>query len=163
VLELLDFDATFFAQILNFIILLFILAKFAYKPLMKVLDARRERVTNDLETAEKTRTEAEALKNQYSRQLSEARSEATAIVEKANKIGQKVHDDFVAQAQAEKEQLIVSAKQTIENEKQQALTEVRSQVITLATEIAGKVVDQKLNSEADQALVAKTADSVLNQ
>jgi len=160
---LLDFDATFFAQILNFIILLFILAKFAYKPLMKVLDARRERVTNDLETAEKTRTEAEALKNQYSRQLSEARSEATAIVEKANKIGQKVHDDFVAQAQAEKEQLIVSAKQTIENEKQQALTEVRSQVITLATEIAGKVVDQKLNSEVDQALVAKTADSVLNQ
>ena len=160
---MLDFDATFFAQILNFIILLFILAKFAYKPLMKVLDARRERVTNDLETAEKTRTEAEALKNQYSRQLSEARSEATAIVEKANKIGQKVHDDFVAQAQAEKEQLIVSAKQTIENEKQQALTEVRSQVITLATEIAGKVVDQKLNSEADQALIAKTADSVLNQ
>lgn len=160
---MLDFDATFFAQILNFIILLFILAKFAYKPLMKVLDARRERVTNDLETAEMTRTEAEALKNQYSRQLSEARSEATAIVEKANKIGQKVHDDFVAQAQAEKEQLIVSAKQTIENEKQQALTEVRSQVITLATEIAGKVVDQKLNSEADQALVAKTADSVLNQ
>lgn len=160
---MLDFDATFFAQILNFIILLFILAKFAYKPLMKVLDARRERVTNDLETAEKTRTEAEALKNQYSRQLSEARSEATAIVEKANKIGQKVHDDFVAQAQAEKEQLIVSAKQTIENEKQQALTEVRSQVITLATEIAGKVVDQKLNSEADQALVAKTADSVLKQ
>lgn len=160
---MLDFDATFFAQILNFIILLFILAKFAYKPLMKVLDARRERVTNDLETAEKTRTEAEALKNQYSRQLSEARSEAIAIVEKANKIGQKVHDDFVAQAQAEKEQLIVSAKQTIENEKQQALTEVRSQVITLATEIAGKVVDQKLNSEADQALVAKTADSVLNQ
>lgn len=160
---MLDFDATFFAQILNFIILLFILAKFAYKPLMKVLDARRERVTNDLETAEKTRTEAEALKNQYNRQLSEARSEATAIVEKANKIGQKVHDDFVAQAQAEKEQLIVSAKQTIENEKQQALTEVRSQVITLATEIAGKVVDQKLNSEADQALVAKTADSVLNQ
>ena len=160
---MLDFDATFFAQILNFIILLFILAKFAYKPLMKVLDARRERVTNDLETAEKTRTEAEALKNQYSRQLSEARSEATAIVEKANKIGQKVHDDFVAQAQAEKEQLMVSAKQTIENEKQQALAEVRSQVIILATEIAGKVVDQKLNSEADQALVAKTADSVLKQ
>ena len=58
---------------------------------------------------------------------------------------------------------MVSAKQTIENEKQQALAEVRSQVIILATEIAGKVVDQKLNSEADQALVAKTADSVLKQ
>lgn len=158
-----DFDATFFAQILNFIILLFILAKFAYKPLMKVLDERRARVASDLETAEKTRTEAEELKGQYSQQLAEARNEAAAIVEKANKIGQKVHDDFVAQAQAEKEQLMTSAKQTIENEKQQALTDVRSQVITLATEIAGKVVDQKLNSEGDQALIAKTADSVLSK
>ncbi|MBQ8919357.1 MAG: F0F1 ATP synthase subunit B [Acidaminococcaceae bacterium] len=158
-----DFDATFIAQIVNFIILLFILAKFAYKPLLKVLDARRERVANDLETAEKTRVEAEELKAQYSKKLAEARSEATAIVEKANKIGQKVHDDFVAQAQAEKEQLMTSAKQTIENEKQQALTDVRTQVINLATEIAGKVVDQKLNSDADQALIAKTADSVLNK
>lgn len=162
-LKLVDFDATFIAQIVNFIILLFILAKFAYKPLLKVLDARRERVANDLETAEKTRVEAEELKAQYSKKLAEARSEATAIVEKANKIGQKVHDDFVAQAQAEKEQLMTSAKQTIENEKQQALTDVRTQVINLATEIAGKVVDQKLNSDADQALIAKTADSVLNK
>ena len=58
-LKLVEFDATFFAQIINFLILLFILGKFAYKPLMKVLDERRERVANDLETAEKTRVEPE--------------------------------------------------------------------------------------------------------
>jgi F-type H+-transporting ATPase subunit b len=163
VLKLIQFDATFFAQILNFLILLFILAKFAYKPLMKVLDERRARVANDLETAEKTRVEAEALKEQYSKQLAEARTEATAIIDKANKAGQKVHDDYVAQAQAEKDQMMAAAKQNIANEKDQAMTDVRAQVIALATEIAGKVVDQKLNSAADQELVAKTADSVLNK
>ena len=160
---MIQFDATFFAQILNFLILLFILAKFAYKPLMKVLDERRARVANDLETAEKTRVEAEALKEQYSKQLAEARTEATAIIDKANKAGQKVHDDYVAQAQAEKDQMMAAAKQNITNEKDQAMTDVRAQVIALATEIAGKVVDQKLNSAADQELVAKTADSVLNK
>lgn len=162
-LKLIQFDATFFAQILNFLILLFILAKFAYKPLMKVLDERRARVANDLETAEKTRVEAEALKEQYSKQLAEARTEATAIIDKANKAGQKVHDDYVAQAQAEKDQMMAAAKQNIANEKDQAMTDVRAQVIALATEIAGKVVNQKLNSAADQELVAKTADSVLNK
>ncbi len=160
---MIQFDATFFVQILNFLILLFILAKFAYKPLMKVLDERRARVANDLETAEKTRVEAEALKEQYSKQLAEARTEATAIIDKANKAGQKVHDDYVAQAQAEKDQMMAAAKQNIANEKDQAMTDVRAQVIALATEIAGKVVDQKLNSAADQELVAKTADSVLNK
>lgn len=153
----------FFAQIINFLILLFILGKFAYKPLMKVLDERRERVANDLETAEKTRVEAEALKAQYSKQLADAREEANAILDKANKAGQKVHDDYMAQAQAEKDQMMTAAKQTIADEKDQALTDVRAQVITLATEIASKVVDQKLNSAADQEMVAKTADSVLNK
>lgn len=114
---MIQFDATFFAQILNFLILLFILAKFAYKPLMKVLDERRARVANDLETAEKTRVEAEALKEQYSKQLAEARTEATAIIDKANKAGQKVHDDYVAQAQAEKDQMMAAAKQNIANER----------------------------------------------
>ena len=115
-----EFDATFFAQIINFLILLFILGKFAYKPLMKVLDERRERVANDLETAEKTRVEAEALKAQYSKQLADAREEANAILDKANKAGQKVHDDYMAQAQAEKDQMMTAAKQTIADEKDQA-------------------------------------------
>jgi len=129
---LVDFDATLIAQIVNFLILLFILAKFAYKPLMNVLDARREKVAGDLKSAEETRAEAESLKAQYTKQLAEARAEATAIVDKANKNGQKIHDDFVAQAQAEKEQLITSARESIESEKQQALSDVRDQVIGLA-------------------------------
>ena len=151
-----NIDATIIAQVLNFIILLAILAKFCYKPLL-VMDDRRNRIINNLDSAEQTRLEAEELKKQYAQQLADARAEATAIVDKANKIGQKLHDDFMSQAQEEKEQLMATAREHIEQEKQQAMLDVRTEVISLATEIAGKVVSEKLTGAEDQALIAKTA------
>lgn len=158
-----NINATLIAQVLNFIILLCILAKFCYKPLLKVLDERRNRIINDLDSAEKTRLEAEELKAQYAKQLADARAEATAIVDKANKTGQKLQEDFLAQAQAEKDQMMATAREHIEQEKQQAMLDIRTEVISLATEIAGKVVSEKLTSAEDQALIAKTADKVLNK
>ena len=149
-----NIDATIIAQVLNFIILLAILA---------VMDDRRNRIINNLDSAEQTRLEAEELKKQYAQQLADARAEATAIVDKATKIGQKLHDDYMSQAQEEKEQLMATAREHIEQEKQQAMLDVRTEVISLATEIAGKVVSEKLTGAEDQALIAKTADKVLNK
>ena len=88
-------NATLIAQILNFIVLLWVLAKFAYKPLIKAMDDRRNRIINDLDTAEQTRLDAEALKAQYVEQLANARQEATDIVDKANKVAQNLHDEFM--------------------------------------------------------------------
>ena len=68
-----DVNATLIAQILNFLVLLAILAKFAYKPLLKAMDDRRNRIINDLDSAEQTRLDAEALKEQYAEQLAGAR------------------------------------------------------------------------------------------
>lgn len=158
-----NINATLIAQILNFIVLLAILTKFCYKPILKVMDNRRDHIIKDLDSAEQTRLEAEELKKQYTQQLAEARKEATAIVDKANSVGQKLHDDFVAQAQAEKEQMLKAAAEHIAQEKQQAMLDIRAQVIALATEIAGKIVDQKLNSPDDKALIAKTADNILQE
>lgn len=156
-----DFDATFFAHVVNFIVLFAILGKFAFRPLMNVLDERANRIVNDLDSAEKTRVEAEELKTQYTQQMEEARNEAAAIVAKATQNAQAIEAEARTQAQAEKDQMISAAKQNIENEKQQAIADVRKQVIALATEIAGKVVSQKLDSPEDQALIARTADGVL--
>lgn len=156
-----DFDATFFAHVVNFIVLFAILGKFAFKPLVRALDERSNRIANDLDSAEKTRVEAEGLKAQYTRQMEETRNEAAAIVARATQNAQTIEAEARTQAQAEKDQMISAAKQNIENEKQQAITDVRKQVIALATEIAGKVVSQKLDSPEDQALIARTADGVL--
>ena len=154
-------NATLIAQILNFIVLLWVLAKFAYKPLIKAMDDRRNRIINDLDTAEQTRLDAEALKAQYVEQLANARQEATDIVDKANKVAQNLHDDFMEQARAEKDAMMVTAKERIEQDKQQALVDIRTQVIDLSTQIASKVVNQKLNSGEDQKLFADATDFIL--
>ena len=154
-------NATLIAQILNFIVLLWVLAKFAYKPLIKAMDDRRNRIINDLDTAEQTRLDAEALKAQYVEQLANARQEATDIVDKANKVAQNLHDEFMEQARAEKEAMMATAKERIEQDKQQALVDIRTQVIALSTQIASKVVNQKLNSAEDQKLVADATDQFL--
>lgn len=156
-----DFDATFFAHVVNFIVLFAILGKFAFRPLARALDERSNRIANDLDSAEKTRVRARGLKAQYTQQMEEARNEAAAIVARATQNAQTIEAEARTQAQAEKDQMISAAKQNIENEKQQAITDVRKQVIALATEIAGKVVSQKLDSPEDQALIARTADGVL--
>ena len=158
-----DINATLIAQILNFLVLLAILAKFAYKPLLKAMDDRRNRIINDLDSAEQTRLDAEALKEQYAEQLAGARQEATEIVNKANQIAQNLHDELVEQARVEQESLLANAKERIEQEKQQALLDIRSEVIKLSTLIAGKIVNQKLNSANDQKLVTDIADDVLNK
>ena len=158
-----DVNATLIAQILNFLVLLAILAKFAYKPLLQAMDDRRNRIINDLDSAEQTRLDAEALKEQYAEQLAGARQEATEIVNKANQIAQNLHDELVEQARVEQEALLANAKERIEQEKQQALLDIRSEVIKLSTLIAGKIVNQKLNSENDQKLVANVADEVLSK
>ena len=158
-----DVNATLIAQILNFLVLLAILAKFAYKPLLKAMDDRRNRIINDLDSAEQTRLDAEALKEQYAEQLAGARQEATEIVNKANQIAQNLHDELVEQARVEQEALMANAKERIEQDKQQALLDIRSEVIKLSTLIAGKIVNQKLNSDKDQKLVADIADDVLNK
>ena len=158
-----DVNATLIAQILNFLVLLAILAKFAYKPLLQAMDDRRNRIINDLDSAEQTRLDAEALKEQYAEQLAGARQEATEIVNKANQIAQNLHDELVEQARVEQEALLANAKERIEQEKQQALLDIRSEVIKLSTLIAGKIVNQKLNSANDQKLVTDIADDVLNK
>jgi F-type H+-transporting ATPase subunit b len=157
---LVDVNATLIAQILNFLVLLAILAKFAYKPLLQAMD---NRIINDLDSAEQTRLDAEALKEQYAEQLAGARQEATEIVNKANQIAQNLHDELVEQARVEQEALMANAKERIEQEKQQALLDIRSEVIKLSTLIASKIVNQKLNSDNDQKLVANIADEVLSK
>ena len=156
-----DINFTIVAQVINFIILLGILAKFAYKPLLKAMEDRRLRIIKDMDTAEHTRLDAEALKKEYSEQLANARKEASGIVEKANKIAQNTHDEMLEQVQQEKEAMMVAAQDKIEQERQKALADVRDEVIELSTKIASKILEQKLDTPEDQALVAKIADATM--
>ena len=143
-------NATFIAQILNFLFLVFVLAKFAYKPLMKMMEERKNKIAGDLANAEKAKEDA-------------ARQEAQEIVENARRTAQAAHDKIMAETKAEQEQAIASAKDAITREKQQALGEIRAQVINLSLIAASKIVEQKLGSEEDKKLAGDIVDAVLKQ
>ena len=154
-------NATFFAQILNFLILVFILAKFAYKPLLKVMEERKEKIAGDLQAADKAKADAEAVKAEYAAKLADAKAEAQAIIDNARKTAAAAHDKIMADTKAEQEQVIAAAKESIAMEQKKEMEQVRAQVIELSMAVAGKIVEQKLGSEEDKALAAKLTDAAL--
>lgn len=102
-------------------------------------------------------------KAEYAAKLAAARQEAQEIVENARKTAQVAHDKIMAETKAEQEQAIASAKDAIAREKQQALGEIRGQVINLSLIAASKIVEQKLGSEEDKKLAGDIVDAVLKQ
>ena len=156
-----NINATFFAQILNFLILVFILAKFAYKPLLKVMEERKEKIAGDLQSAEQAKADAEAVKAEYAAKLADAKAEAQAIIDNARKTAAAAHDKIMADTKAEQEQVVAAAKESIALEQKKAMEQIRSQVIDLSMAVAGKIVEQKLGSEEDKALAAQITDSLM--
>lgn len=155
-----NFNATLIAQVLNFLILVFILAKFAYKPLMKIMDDRKNKIAGDLAAA---KTDAESIKAEYAAKLAAARQEAQAIIDNARKTAQTAHDKILADTKAEQDQIVKTAKEAIALEKKQALSEIRAHVINLSLVAASKIVEQKLGSEEDKKLAGDIVDAVLKQ
>lgn len=158
-----NFNATLIAQILNFLILVFVLAKFAYKPVVRIMDERKNKIAGDLEAAEKAKDEAEAIKAEYAAKLANARQEAQAIIDNARKTAQAAHDKIVAETKAEQDQIIATAKEAIALEKKKAMDDIRVQVISLSMIAAGKIVEQKLGSEEDKKLAGEIVDSILKK
>lgn len=158
---MIDFNATIIAQVLNFLFLVFILAKFAYKPVINMMEDRKNKIASDLENTELAKAEAEKLKAEYAAQLATVRQEAQSIIDSARKTAQSVHDKIIAETKAEQEQIVASAKDAIALEKQQALGEVRAQVIKLSLVAAGKILEQKLNSAEDEKLAGSVVDKIM--
>ena len=158
-----NINATLIAQILNFLFLVFILAKFVYKPLLNVMEARKNKIASDLEAADTAKAEAEAVKSEYAAKLADARQEAQAIIEAARKNAQAAHDKIMAETKAEQDQVVAAAKEAIELEKQKALADVRAQVISLSMMAASKIVEQKLGSEEDKKMAGEIVDSIINK
>ena len=156
-----NINATLIAQILNFLVLVFVLAKFVYKPVLGIMEERKNKIASDLETAEKAKNDAEAVKAEYAAKLADARQEAQAIIENARKTAQAAHDKILADTKVEQEQYVAAQKEIIATEKKKAMDEVRAQVISLSMIAAGKIVEQKLNSEEDKKMASKIVDSIM--
>lgn len=158
-----NINATLIAQVINFLFLVFVLAKFAYKPVAKMMEERKNKIASDLEAADKARTDAEAIQKECAEKLAAARQEAAAIIEEATKDAQAIRDKAVADTRAEQDKIVADAKAAIANDKKAAMDDVRAQVVDLAMAAAGKIIGQKLGTDEDKKLAGEIVDSVMSK
>ncbi len=161
VLEALHFSfSTFILQAINLIIVIGLLYKLLYKPLLKVLDERDGKIDGQLKNAESAKQEAENMLSEYKSQLSKAQQEAQGILENAKKMGADTREQIVSEAREEAGKTLEKAKKEIEIEKTKALGEIRSEATTLAVLAAGKVIKKELKPEDHKKLVEEFVDEV---
>lgn len=155
-----DLNATLIAQIINFLILVAILTKVAYKPLMKALADRQARIADSLSTADAERTAAGELKREYQEQLAQARSQAQEIVEKATKLAEQTKDEIIKEARAEHARLLKETQEEITRERERAVADVRNEVVALSIAAAGRIIGQNLDQNANAKLVTDFIDKL---
>lgn len=153
-----------FWSLITFFILLVVLRKFAWKPILGAVDERENGIKNALEAADKARMEMENLKADNERILNEARAEREAMLKDAREMKNKLVSDAKEEAQEQATKMITQAKEAIENEKRSAMAELKNHVASLSIEIAEKVVREELSNKGRQLELVESmlSDAKLN-
>ncbi|MDQ0214135.1 F-type H+-transporting ATPase subunit b [Oikeobacillus pervagus] len=140
-------------QLVMFIVLLLLIKKFAWGPLMGMMKQREDHIANEIDSAEKSRIEANKLLEETRAELKQARQDAQAMMENARKQGEEQKDQIIAAARSEAERLKESAKVEIDHQKEQAMAALREQVASLSVLIASKVIEKELNAADQEKLI----------
>jgi F-type H+-transporting ATPase subunit b len=151
----------FIWQVVIFVGLIFLLKKFAWKPILDAVNEREQGIKNALESAESARNEMQNLQADNQRILQEARAERDAMLKDAREMKEKMVADAKSEAQEQGQKMIDQAKAAIESEKNAAMADLKSQVATLSLSIAEKVLKEELsNKESQTKLVEKMLGDV---
>jgi len=146
----------FFWQTLLFVILIFVLRKYAWKPILSAVEEREEGIKDALFSAEQAKAEMESLNANNERILSEARVERDALLKEAREMKDSIVNDAKEQANVEADKILTSAKEQISNEKMKAITELKNTVADLSIDMATIVLKSELkDSEKQKELVSK--------
>jgi len=158
-----EFGLIFWTAI-SFALLLFVLRRFAWKPILGAVNSREEGIKEALASAEKARREMENLHADNERILKEARLERESLLKEARDIKTKMISDAKDEAEVQANKMIEQAQIAIENEKKVAMAELKDQVATLSLEIAEKVVREELSNKGRQIQLVKSmlGDTKLN-
>jgi F-type H+-transporting ATPase subunit b len=144
--------------IVTFVLLLVVLRKFAWRPLLDALQKREDGVRGALERAEHARDEAERLLEEHRKQVARAEADAHRILQEGRELGEKLKNEIVEKANQQSRKLTEQAKQEIERDKDAALAALRGEVANLAIKAAEKILDETLDEKKHRAIV----DSFMN-
>ena len=141
----------FIIQSVLMLVVIFLMIKFAWKPIISALDEREEGIKNALESAEKAKQEIESISSSNEELLRQAREERDAMLKEAREMKAKMIAEAESNAEAEAAKIIASAKEAIEVEKKEALAELKAEVAQLSISVAEKLLKEELSDAKKDA------------
>lgn len=142
-----------FWTLLIFLVLFFLLTKFAFKPITAAVEAREKSLEEALASAKRDRDEAATLLAEHRAQIDAARGEAQKLIAEARGTGEKIRNDMLEKARAEQQATVERGVQEIEREKERAIAELRREAIDMAIAGASRVIEENLDSDKNRKLV----------
>ena len=150
-----------FWNTIAFLVLLIVLGKFAWKPMLKAISDREQGIEDALSKADKMKADIAAMQNENEALLVKAREERAILIKEAKEASEKMIADAKEKAKAEYERIVADAQAAINQQKNAALTEVKNQVGSLVVEVAEKVLRRELSNKAEQeSYIKQVAEGV---
>ena len=147
-------------QILGFLLMVWVLGRFAWKPMLAALEARRQKIAGEFAEAERRQATADETKARYELELRGVDAQARQKLQEAVAEGQRVASEIQTQAQADAQARLEKSREEIEREREEARTRFKEQTITLAIRTAEKILQSKLDDPAQRKLAAAFIDEV---
>jgi F-type H+-transporting ATPase subunit b len=160
---LLDINGTLIAELIAFLLMLGVLAKWVYPPIIRAAEARQLQIKQQLEQADKAREEAERRLQEAQAEIQKAREQAGQIIERANRAGERIQQEAQEKARDEARRIVEAASRDIETERQKAIQSIRRQMADLVGAALGKIVADGLDSEGHRKLIEAAIEQVEKQ
>ena len=153
----------FIWTILTFVVLVALLAKFAWGPLLSALDSRQAMITKSLDDAQKAKQELERLQTESTRIVNEARVEAEQIVSRSRSDAEQLREEIKQRSRAEAAAIVKNAEKQIQQETARALQQIRHEAVELSVAIASKILQRNVSKEDNERLIEETLKQVETQ
>ena len=150
----------FIWTILTFLVLLALLAKFAWRPLLEALDSRQESIRKSLDDAQKAKAELERLQAESAEIIRQARVEADSIIARSRGDGERLREEIRQKARAEAEGIVKTAERQIQLETGRAIQQIRREAVDLSVMIASKLIQRNLTKEDNERLIEEALRQV---
>lgn len=144
----------------SFLILLFVLGKFLFKPITKLLENRSNQIKTTLETIEFEKQDIEKIKQDYQNQLGELNKKASQIIQEATKEGEKERQKIIAQSHLQANKMLEKAEELIEKEKEKAILELKTQAADLSILAASKILERTIDDSMAHQLIDEFIEEV---
>jgi len=150
----------FISQLISTTVLFFVVKHFLFKPVSDMVNARKNKIENDILEAEIQAKEANVLKNQYEQKIEGSKNEARTIIALAKQREDKIKQEVLAEAKVEVDGMFIKAKESIEREKEKTMAGLKHDIVEMAMLVASAAIDKNLDEDTHQEMINKFINEV---